>query len=382
MQDLFAALDAVLKSGSPGETLDMLAREFSSAGRYDLLFETRGMAKRLELGLPLIQTEPSSSFPEDVRPVYEEAVIAAAREAGELYLRAENIPAGYRYLRAVGDLAPVAAAIENAEPGDDIEDVIQVAFHQGVHPAKGLEWILRRHGMCRAITEFGMRAVEKDREQCLGFLVTELHGEIVERMRRVIEEQEGTAPAGTRLPDLMEGRDWLFGEWNYYVDTSHLTSVIPYCFEVTRSEVLRLIDDLCQYGQRLSPNFAFRGQPPFENGYVGYGHYVKAVLGDEGDEHIGYFHAIAAQNEIDANGTEAAQVLVALLSRLHRYEEALDVFSKYLRDEEPMYLRCPTEMQLCSAAGNFGRLRQVARERGDVLTYAAAALMAKDAAAE
>ena len=84
MQDLFASVDAALNSGSPAEALEMLAREFHQRGCYDLLFEARGMAKRLELGLPLIQTESSTSFPDGVRPAYEETVIAAAREAGDL----------------------------------------------------------------------------------------------------------------------------------------------------------------------------------------------------------------------------------------------------------------------------------------------------------
>src|SRR3982750_1914053 len=119
MQDLFPSVDAALNSGTPRETLDMLAREFHQMGLYDLLFEARGMAKRLELGLPLIQTEPSTSFPDDLRPAYEAAIIAAAREAGELHLQAGKIPAACRYLRAIGELAPVAAAIDRADPGEE-----------------------------------------------------------------------------------------------------------------------------------------------------------------------------------------------------------------------------------------------------------------------
>src|SRR5262245_5456986 len=151
MDDLFATVDAALRSGSPGETLVTLARELREMGRYDLLFEARGMAKRLELGLPLIQTEPSSSFSEHLRPAYEESVVAAARESGELYLQAGNIPAAYRYLRAIGETEGIYRAIETAEPEEDAEDVIAIAFQEGVHPSKGLDLILRRHGMCRAI---------------------------------------------------------------------------------------------------------------------------------------------------------------------------------------------------------------------------------------
>jgi hypothetical protein len=376
MQDLFAAVDAALKAGSPAEALDMLAREFHQRGRYDLLFEARGMAKRLELGLPLIQTASSSSFPDDVRPAYEEAVVAAAREAGELYLQAGNIPAGYRYMRAIGDVAPVAAAIDGAEPGDDVEDVIAIAFQHGVHPSKGLQLILQRHGICRAITAFGMQGAEANREQCIALLVSAVHAEILARMTRAIEQQEGAAPTETSLPALMNGRDWLFGEWDYYVDTSHLTSVISYCSEVTDTRTLRLLDELCEYGCRLSPNFAFKGEPPFENGYVDFGCYVKALLGIDADSQIQHFYRKAVDAGADS-GTEAAQILVSLLARLERHQEALEAFSRFLSNEDPTYLRCPTAMQLSHAAADYGRMRENARERGDVLSYTAAALLAQ-----
>jgi hypothetical protein len=222
-----------------------------------------------------------------------------------------------------------------------------------------------------------MHAVEKDRDRCLALLVTALHGEIRERMRRAIEEREGASPTGTTLPELMRGREWLFGEWDYYVDTSHLTSVIAYCLEVTDKDTLQLMDELCEYGRHLSPNFAFRAEPPFENGYLDYSHYVKAVLGIDTDEHLRHFELKAAQADPEMDGTEAAQLLVALLTRLNRPAEALEVFSRYLRAVEPMYLRCPTETQLCYAAADYDRLRQTARERGDVLTYTAATLLGR-----
>ena len=378
MQDLFASVDAALSGGSPSEAVEMLAREFHQRGWYDLLFEARGLAKRLELGLPLVQTESSTAFADSVRPAYEAAVVAAAREAGELYLQAGNIPAGYRYLRAIGELEYVAAAIDKAEPGEDIENVIAIAFQDGVHPAKGLQLILERHGICRAITAFGMHGAEKGREQCLALLVCAVHAEITERMTRAVESQEGATPPETSLPDLMKDRDWLFGEWDYYVDTSHLTSVIPYCLETSDTGTLRLLDELCDYGCRLSPNFAFKGQPPFEDGYVDFAHYVKAARGADAEPHIQHFYrkALEAEADPDATGSEAAQVLVALLARLGRHREALEAFSRFLSDEDPTYLRCPTAMQLSYAAGDYERLRETARERGDVLSYTAARLLA------
>ena len=375
--DLFQAVDNAVGSNSSSAALDLLVGEFRETGRYDLLFEVRKMRKRLELGLPLIQAESSNCLPEQLRSVYEQSLIGAAREAGELYLAGGNIPAAYRYLRAIGETQLVAEAIEKADPGEDLENVIAIAFQEGIHPSKGLELILRNHGMCRAITAFATHVVEKDREDCMALLVRELHAEVLQRMRSTIEGREGAAPTGTSLSDLMTGRSWLFGEYDYYVDTSHLTSVIPYCLEVTRENTLRLLDELCEYGRHLSPNFAFHAQPPFEDGYDDYGHYIKAARRQDEEEHVRHFQEKAARADPETVGSAPAQLLVSLLARLGRFQEALDVFLRYLGDEDPVYLQCPNALQLCDAAKDYERMRGLARDRGDVLSYAVAALMAK-----
>ena len=62
--------------------------------------------------------------------------------------------------------------------------------------------------------------------------------------------------------------------------------------------------------------------------------------------------------------------------RLKRYGEALEVSLEYLRDVVPGQLACPSALQLCDMAGDRERLRALARERGDLLSFAAAALQA------
>jgi hypothetical protein len=376
-EDLFQAVEKAVASNSQTAALDLLIDEFREIGRYDLLFEARKMRKRVELGLPLIHDESSLQLTEQDRPAYEQALIEAAREAGRLYLAAGKILAAYRYFRAIGETQLVADAIEKVEAGENLDDVIAIAFQEGVHPRKGLELILHKHGMCRAITVFGSHAVEKDREDCLELLIRELHAEVLERMRRTVEQQEGSAAAGVSLPDLMAGRPWLFGEYDTYVDTSHLTSLIPYCLEVTREQTLRLLDELCDYGRHLSANFAFQGQPPFENGYDDYGHYIQAALRQDEEEHVRYFSEKAAKADPEIAGTAPAQLLVALLARLERYDEALEMFQRYLADENPQYLQCPNALQLCHAAKNYAQMSELAHNRGDVLNYAVALLMVK-----
>lgn len=332
------------------------------------------MKKHLELRLPLIQTEATSEFPAGKRADYDQAVIEAARETGLLALENGNIARAWPYFRAIGEFAPVVAAIEMVQPGEGLEEIIGIAFQEGVHPAKGMELILAQHGMCRAITSFGMYPVRTGRAECIAMLVSKLHGEVVERITAAIESQEGARPDTRSLPEMLAGRAWLFGEYDYYVDTSHLLSLLPYCVEVSDHETLRLFHELCEYGKRLSQMFQNRGQPPFEEPYVDYGHYVRALLGEGTDDGVAHFRKKVEESDPEEVGPAPAQVLVNLLVRLGRYEEALEVSLKRLSEYDPAEVACPSALQLCHLAKNYDRLKELARSRGDLLSYVAASV--------
>jgi hypothetical protein len=70
-----------------------------------------------------------------------------------------------------------------------------------------------------------------------------------------------------------------------------------------------------------------------------------------------------------------ALVLVGLLARLGRFQEAIEVSIEHL-EPGPDPLACPSLIQLCQLAGEFGQLRKLTRERGDLLNFTAAALQA------
>ena len=60
-----------------------------------------------------------------------------------------------------------------------------------------------------------------------------------------------------------------------------------------------------------------------------------------------------------------------MLARLKRYSEAADVYSQYLGEADPSQLSCPSAVQLCQLAGDFEKLKQLAIERKDLLSFAA-----------
>ncbi len=368
---LFAELDRMLISEDIPAVLDYLADQFRSLRRYALIFEARLMKKRFELGLPLIQTDASSEFSERNRSSYENAMIDAARETGKLFLADGEIERAWPYFRAIGDTQPVADAIERVQPGEDVDSVIAIAFQEGVNPTKGLELILKTHGICRAITSFGMYSLQKDRDRCIALLVGNVHAEVMARMSNAIESQEGVKPTPDTLPDLFASRPWLFGEYDYYVDPSHLVSLLPYCAEIKDRETLDLFHQLCEYGQRLSAQFQSPGEPPFENPYLDYGHYVQALLGDDVEAHISHFRAKISGYDPQQACFGPAQMLINLLVALGRYDEALHISLQYLPDGESG-LPCPSASQLCYLAGDYGQLQDLAKKRGDLLTYVAA----------
>jgi hypothetical protein len=375
-EETFGALEQLLESENPSAGFDLLIGQFRAAKDYRSWFEARLMRKRLELGLPLFLADDLTALAPGIREAYSRAVTDAAREVGELCLSDGEIAQAWPYLRATGDSARVADAIENVEAGEDVNRIIEIAFQEEVHPAKGLELIVAKYGICQALSAFEVSAVKKDREKCIAVLARTLHTEAVERLGSAIEQKEGSRPVSTSIAELIGGRDWLFGEYSAYVDTSHLVSLLQYCPEVTDAGVLRIFHDLCEYGKRLSPLLRVQSQPPFEDVYIDFDHYALALLGIDVESHLAHFRKKVAESDPE-QGSLPAQALVGLLARLARYEEALEVALANFPHARSIDLACPTATELCQLARRFDRLKELARERGDWLSYAAASLEAR-----
>lgn len=375
MEHDFEGIEQALQAGGPSAGLDLLAQKFIDDKNYPLLFEARLVKKRHELGLPLIQIESSSEdMPADKRRLYDEAFIEAAREVGGLFLADGNIPRAWPYLRAIGDTAPVVAAIEQVQPAEGIEPVIEIAFQERVHPRKGFELILANYGICRAITTFEQYPSREGREDCLRLLVRTLHSELVSSLKRTIAQTDGQAPDTESVSELIADREWLFGDYNYYVDTSHLVSILRYSLELNDPETLKLAVELSDYGKRLAAMFHYKGDPPFENAYTDHAIYLRALLGENVDLAIAHFRDKVAAGDPNEVGSGPAQVLVDLMTRLKRYPEAIAASVEYLREINPAQLACPSAFQLCQMAGDYDQLMRLAREQGDVLSFAAAAI--------
>jgi hypothetical protein len=313
--DQFQLLEDTFRSDGPEAVFDLMTRRAIGQKNHRMLFGTRLMQLRHRLGLPLVETEPVQDVSEEQRPAYEAAFRNAAREAGELCLSGGDIVSAWPYFKALGEPAPVAAAIENVSGGENLDRVIEIAFQEGANPRKGFELILEHHGICRAITWFGSNRDHDSRQACLKLLVRTLHGELVARLKETIAAAEGAAPETASVAELIAGRDWLFEGSSYYVDSTHLASILGFTPELQDTGTLRMALEMAEYGQRLAPMFHFRSEPPFEDIYLDHAVYLKALLGDDVEAALAHFRRKAAGLGDTTGDTTPAEVLIDLLKQ-------------------------------------------------------------------
>ncbi|MCI0419873.1 MAG: hypothetical protein L0387_08025 [Acidobacteria bacterium] len=372
---VFKQAEHVLEEGGAEAVFDYLAEGFLQEKDYAKLFQLRVLRKRFDLGLPLIQSGAGEDLPAGKRPEYERTFMDAAREVGELFLAENDIPGAWPYFRAIGEPAPVAAAIERVEAHENMAAIIEIAYQEQIHPRKGFELILNHYGICRAISSVFQYPGREGRQDCIGLLLRSLHRDLLHNLKRTIAQKEEGEPETGSISELIAGRGWLFEDNCYYIDTSHVVSVLQYSLELDEPELLGLALELAEYGSQLGLMFQRCGNPPFE-AFSDYAAYFRAVVGRDVDTAIEHFRRKLAECDPNEAGTAPAQVLVGLLSRLGRYPEAIRVSQEHLRELDPNQQACPSVLQLCQWAGDFEQLRKIASEQGDVLSFTAGLLQA------
>src|SRR5271166_4370805 len=124
---LFDQLQATLRAEGPAAAIDRLCDQLRQSREYNSLFYALLMKKRHELGVLPIPTGPASDVPESLHPVYENAIRAAAREVGDLYLKEGRLPQAWAFFRMIDDPEPVRSALDAYQP--DPEEDIQPLIH-------------------------------------------------------------------------------------------------------------------------------------------------------------------------------------------------------------------------------------------------------------
>lgn len=371
------AFDSVTSAASEqGMTAatERLAEYFRSAEQYHELFDLRLLQARLDLGLPAILTKGLDDLDEPLRTRMEDRYLDACREVGHLLLAEGRVREAWMYLRPVGDRAAVAEALEKLIPQEDnVEQIVEVALYEGVHPRLGFELVLKNFGLCNAITTYDAQMQQRpraERQEVAALLVRQIHGDLLHTLTDYLAKKQGKTPQETTIAALVADRDWMFDDNEYHIDTSHLAAVIRFALVVDEAEVLRLAIDLTEYGRRLSSMFQYPGQEPFADTYPAHALFFRALVGEAVEEAVRYFRE-RAESPADDPSSWPAEVYVALLARLGRSEDAFEAAAQHLASARTVGF-APSLLELAQRTGNYDRLLEISRQRGDLLGFAMA----------
>ncbi len=367
-----------LAAAGPHAAADRLCERLKADGDWHSYFYARLLRKRVELGVSPFPSGPSSELPPSTHEPYEAAIRDAAREVGHALLAQKDFPRAWGYFRLIGEPGPVRDALDKYEPGpdDDTYPIVDIAWHQQVHPKRGFDIYLSRHGICSTITMVGstdLSAHPDLRNHCYGQLVRTLYEQLAERLRNDLEHRG--LPVGDGVRAML--RDELFGEDAYHIDVSHLSSVVQMAIQLppTERESLERALELSEYGERLSPQFQGGGDCPFENSYADYSVYLRVLLGLESENGLKHFEDKIA-GELAEGVTFPAEVFVNLLLKLDRKADALAAARRYLEHADERNLSCPGPMELARQVGDFAAVANAAKEKGDAVTFLAGLIAA------
>ena len=377
---IFDEMAAAMQAGGPNAALERLADYMKSAHQYHDLFDVRLMQARLRAGLPTIWTKTMDELPEPGRTAVEDASIEACREVGRGLLSVGRVREAWMYLRPAGEKAEVAKALAELVKEDEslAEDVIEIALNEGVNPRLGFELMLNNYGLCNAVTTYDSQMHQRpkaDRVAVASLLVEHIHNELMHNIKEDIKRQQGTAPTETALADLVRDREWLFENDNYHTDSTHLAAIVRFAIVLDDPSLLRKAVDLTEYGKHLGASYQFPGDPPFTDVYPHHALYFRALLGENVDEAIAFFKKEA---ELDDEEPAAIDAYVSLLARTGRTSEALDEAARLQKAGKRGDLS-PTLQDLAEASGNYAKLMDITKSRGDLLGYAAGLTSAKPA---
>lgn len=375
---LFVDLDQTLERSTPSEAVDRLCLLLKNKGDYHSLFEALLLQARQRTGLPTLLSQTGEELTQEQKTAYENEVRAAARTVGNYFLDEKNILNAWPYFRMINDASPVAKALDQYEPGDDDETfpaILDLAIQQGAHPERGYALLLKKYGICNAITTLGQSFPYSGeiRQKAITLLVNTLSNDLRNSLAAHVKELEGDIPPDdASIAQLLDGRDQLTADESYHIDVSHLSSVVQYALEMPAGETTRKVIDLCIYGARLSTRLQPNNDPPFEEGYKDYLAFFRTLNGINTEEGLSHFRLKAESMEDNSELTSPAEVYVHLLSQLGRYQEALTAFARYLAQANPRQLACPPATELARKSGDYAALAELALRRGDAVGYAVA----------
>ncbi|MCR9294443.1 MAG: hypothetical protein NXI32_17130 [bacterium] len=380
--NIYEQLQADVVQGDTQGAIEKLVAYLRSNQQFHELFEALKMKLRLELGLSAAQAEPEEPLDEERELRLERGLLDACRDVAECFLAEGRIREGWMYLRPVGDRDAAAKALAQVDATDDnLDELIEVLVHEGVDVERGYDLALSRLGTCNSITLFESALAARprsDQQKAARLLVQHVHRELLDNLKRDIEQREGQPPQEGSLAEILQARPDLLRDGTYHLDTSHIASTVRFARVLDEPASLNQALDIAAYGLQLHPQYQYPGEEPFLDLYPASAAFFRTLLGQQVDAGIRYFTHKADSVDRNQFGTVAVEVLIDLLSRCGRQDEALAVYQKRLPKGTRTMGIAPSLLQISQRFGSFQSMREICREREDLLGYAAAILQTAD----
>jgi hypothetical protein len=385
----FMLLEQIADKQGPVAAAQELVERMRQQKLYPELFEARKMLHRAELGLPPVHVDHigshgnksgSAKLDPHVQEELDRRLLDACREVGGGLMRSGRLQEGWMYLRAVGDDAFASEAMAEIEPTqDNLDLLLNLYVHEGVDIGRGTELCLQMRGTCNTITMLdsivAMRG-RADQQAAVEALVKHVHQELLANL---------TADIKRRNPQVLDPAEQTIGAWlalmpgllrdgTYHLDTTHLASTVRFARVLDDLETLRLAADLAEYGRQLHAQYQYASEEPFADLYPMSLAWFRALLGEHVDAALRVFRQKAESLDLEEHGTIGIETFADLLARIGRPAEA----AKYLMRSMPEGMRpfgvAPSLIELSSASGEFESMKDHARQRGDLIGFAAAVL--------
>jgi hypothetical protein len=375
----FDHYQSVLQTKGATEAIEHLIRDLQKGILQDpqtatTLFYAQLLRKRIELKTNPYPMGSAHELPKKHHETYEDAIRDAAKSTGELLLSHNKIAAAWPFYRLINDTETVRNAIEKYQPSeeDDIYPLLDIAWHQGVHPSRGFQLMLERQGICSTITLISSTDLSKNptlRNECIGKLVQALHEQLHTRLMVDLKERGIDIDEKLNVKQLVEKYPILTENDAYHVDISHLQSVVQMTIHLTDSS-LKEAKELCEYGLRLSEKLNFFNDTPFDEGYKDYLAFLNVISNDHRDINIARFQA-KAQDSMQEGIAYPGIVLIDLLSRIGEDRKALDIAKQLFGDTNAHEYGGPNLVDLARKIGDHATVAEIAKKNGDIVSFLA-----------
>jgi len=392
--DLFDSLEKTVLENGPAAAAQLLANTMRRDARYPELFEALKMLHRIELGLPAVHTDLSGAhvatqqeaISPELQDQLDKKLLEACAEVGTALMRAGNLQEGWMYLRAVGDRQATADAMRDVPvTQDNLDTVLGLLVHEAIDVARGTKLSLEMRGTCNTITMLdsvvSMRG-RADQQAAVGTLVEHVHAELLSSLKSDIvrrEKCDGTSPVHSEssLETLLSTRPTLLRDGTYHLDTTHLSSTVRFARILDNEQQLRLAVDMAQYGRQLHSQYQYPSEEPFADLYPMSLGMFRALLGEHVDSALKMFLQKAESLDPQEHGTVAIETYADLLTRVGKPAEALQFLIKKMpRGMRPFGI-APSLLELAEASQDFQAMLNHAKERGDLVGFAAALLQSR-----